>query len=98
MPAKSRLPAHPPRRRALPVLLCALCSTACAPAPQRPVLVNRAVPAELVRPCPEEPVLPAAFEDDREQAAWLDRAVEAGAECRVAHRRLAEWATQPASP
>jgi hypothetical protein len=88
----------PPRRRplaALPALLCALCSTACAPAPQRPVLIDRATPAELVRPCPDEPPLPGAFSDDREQATWLDRAIEAGAECRAAHRSLSTWVTEP---
>ena len=87
-----------PFRPPLPVpavLLCALCSTACAPAPERPVLVQRATPAELVRPCPDEPPLPGAFKDDRQQADWLDRAIEAGAECRAAHRSLATWATQP---
>jgi hypothetical protein len=57
------------------------------------VLVNREVPAELVRPCPDEPALPAAFLDDREQARWISDAVEAGAECRSAHRKLSQWAT-----
>jgi hypothetical protein len=33
--------------------------------------------------------------DDRDQAAWLDRAIEAGAECRAAHRALARWAMEP---
>ena len=59
------------------------------------MLVNRATPAELVRPCPDEPALPPAFKDDREQATWLDRAIEAGAECRAAHRGLAKWVTEP---
>jgi len=62
---------------------------------QRPVLVNRAPPAELMRPCPDEPALPAAFRDDREQASWLDRAIEAGAECRAAHRSLSKWVAEP---
>jgi hypothetical protein len=88
----------PRRRRPLSVpavLLCALCSTACAPAPERPVLVNRALPAELVRPCPDEPPLPDTFKDDRDQATWLDRAIEAGAECRAAHRSLSTWVVEP---
>ena len=101
MPVNSRsLPWR--RRMSVPaVLLCALCSTACAPAPQRPVLVNRTSPAELVRPadkggpCPDEPPLPAVFKDDREQASWIDRAIEAGAECRSAHRALSKWVTEP---
>jgi hypothetical protein len=72
---------------------CAL-ATGCTPAPERPVLVDRAVPAELVRPCPDEPALPDTFQDDRDQASWLDRAIEAGAECRAAHRSLSTWVTE----
>jgi hypothetical protein len=49
----------------------------------------------LVRPCPDEPPLPDTFKDDRDQAAWLDRAIEAGAECRAAHRSLATWVSEP---
>jgi hypothetical protein len=45
-----------------------------------------------VRPCPAEPALPDAFSDDREQASWIDRAIEAGAECCAEHRLLATWA------
>jgi hypothetical protein len=41
--------------------------------------------------------LPAAFVDDREQAAWIDRAIETGAECRAAHRALAKWVTESPS-
>jgi hypothetical protein len=37
-------------------------------------------------------VLPVLFMDDREQARWISNAVEAGAECREAHRKLAAWA------
>src|SRR5471032_868831 len=95
MSAKRRSPPNRPPLSVPAVLLCALCSTACAPAPERPVIVNRVTPAELVRPCPDEPPLPAAFADDREQAGWLDRALEAGAECRAAHRALSTWATEP---
>ena len=72
-------------------LLCALCLTACGPAAERPVLANRDVPAELVRPCPDEPALPVAFMDDREQAKWISDAIDAGAQCRSAHAKLAEW-------
>ena len=59
------------------------------------MLVNRVTPAELVRPCPDEPPLPQEFKDDREQATWLDQAIEAGAECRAAHRGLAKWVAEP---
>jgi hypothetical protein len=59
------------------------------------VLVNRVAPPELVRQCPDEPPLPDTFADDRAQAAWIDQAIEAGAECRAAHRSLATWATEP---
>lgn len=59
------------------------------------MLVNREVPAELVRPCPDEPALPVVFMDDREQARWISDAIDAGAECRAAHRKLAEWAQGP---
>src|ERR1700694_2160877 len=76
-------------------LLCALCSTACGPVPHRPVLINRDPPAELVRPCPAEPLLPAVFMDDREQALWLSRAIEAGEECRAAHAKLSQWVVEP---
>jgi hypothetical protein len=58
-------------------------------------VVQRQPPAELVRPCPDEPSLPAAFENDGEQAQWINDAVEAGAECRAAQRKLAQWATAP---
>ena len=95
MPEKFRSPRRRPPLSVPAVLLCALCSTACAPAPERPVLVNRATPPGLVRPCPDEPPLPAAFRDDREQASWIDRAIEAGAECRAAHRSLATWVEGP---
>jgi hypothetical protein len=67
----------------------------CAPVQQRPVLLNRAVPAELVRQCPEEPVLPSAFSDDREQAIWISEAIKAGAVCRAAHAKLSQWVTEP---
>jgi hypothetical protein len=56
------------------------------------VLVQRQVPAELVRPCPDEPPLPASFGNDAEQARWISDAIESGAECRAAHARLSEWA------
>ena len=95
MNARCRSLRSPRRLSALLLLPCALCSTGCAPAPQRPVLVERTIPPELVRPCPAEPPLPANFDDDREQAVWLDRAIEAGAECRAAHRALATWALAP---
>ena len=91
MPEKFRSPPSRPPLSVPAVLLCALCSTACAPARERPVLVNRVTPAELVRRCPDEPPLPPAFKDDRAQATWLDQAIEAGAECRAAHRSLATW-------
>jgi hypothetical protein len=39
--------------------------------------------------------LPETFGDDAAQAIWIDRAIEAGAECRAAHRRLGQWATGP---
>src|SRR5689334_13627983 len=97
MPAPSPSPVPSRGRRspalALAALLCALCSTACAPVPQRPVLVQRRPPPELVRPCPDEPPLPAMFMNDGEQAQWINDAIEAGAECRTAQRKLAEWAT-----
>src|SRR5580693_2370948 len=83
------------RPAAWPALLCALCSTACAPVPERPVLVNRDPPAELVRTCPGEPPLPVTFANDGEQARWLNDAIEAGAECRSAHQKLSEWVTTP---
>ncbi len=95
MPAPSPSPGRRRPTPALAALLCALCSTACAPVPQRPVLVQRQPPAELVRPCPDEPPLPAVFADDAEQAQWINDAIEAGAECRAAQRRLSEWATTP---
>ncbi|MBS0521206.1 MAG: hypothetical protein JSR90_21075 [Proteobacteria bacterium] len=76
-------------------LLCALCLTGCGPAPARPILVNRTPPAELVRPCPAEPAIPAVFMDDREMATWTDQAVESGRECRAAHRALSDWAKNP---
>src|SRR4051812_28472883 len=96
MPGKFRSPPSRPPLSVPAALLCALCSTACAPAAERLVLVERATPAELVRRCPDEPPLPSAFADDRAQAAWIDRAIEAGAECRAAHRSLAKWVVEPA--
>src|SRR5471030_2123334 len=95
MSAKRRSPPNRPPLSVPAVLLCSLCSTACAPAPERPVLVNRAMPPELVRPFPDEPPLPAAFRDDREQASWIDRTIQAGAECRAAHRSLSSWVKEP---
>ncbi|HTR87296.1 MAG TPA: hypothetical protein VMI56_22630 [Reyranella sp.] len=48
-----------------------------------------------MRPCPAEPPLPAAFGNDADQARWISDTVEAGAECRAAHAKLAEWAQEP---
>jgi hypothetical protein len=59
------------------------------------VLVERTPPAELVRPCPDEPPLPRVFNNDGEQAQWIDDALEAGAECRAAQHGLGAWATHP---
>lgn len=59
------------------------------------MLVNRQAPAELVRPCPDEPRLPAVFMDDREQARWISDAVDAGAECRDTLGKLQEWVNEP---
>jgi hypothetical protein len=95
MSAPSPSPGRPSPMCALAALLCALCSTGCGPALQRPLLLGRQPPAELVRACPGEPPLPASFADDAAQAQWINDAIEAGAECRAAHARLAEWASTP---
>lgn len=95
MPARMPSCAVRRARHVSTALLLALSSTACQQA--RPVLVQRQVPAELVRPCPAEPERP-AFVDDRDLFVWLSRTLQAGAECRAAHAALAEWATSAAVP
>lgn len=55
------------------------------------MLVQRQIPAELVRPCPDEPPLPPGFASDVDQALWLNQAIAAGADCRAAHRKLSDW-------
>jgi hypothetical protein len=58
-------------------------------------VVNRIPPAELVRPCPDRPPVPAVFMDDREMAQWVSEDDEAGEACRAAHAALSQWATEP---
>jgi hypothetical protein len=48
----------------------------------------------LIRFCPDEPPLPVAFVNDAEQARWINDAIEAGAECRAAHRKLSQWVAE----
>jgi hypothetical protein len=75
-------------------MLLALSLAACQ-APTRPVLVNRDPPPELTQKCPAEPLRNDPFLDDNEMFIWIARSIEAGAECRSAHGKLATWAAHP---
>lgn len=59
-------------------------------------MVNRQVPdlADEAR-CPDEPAIPAAFRNDKEEALWMSRALEAGEECRNAFKALRQWVMEP---
>jgi hypothetical protein len=49
----------------------------------------------LTQICPAEPPHNDPFLDDNEMFIWISRAIEAGAECRSAHGKLADWAMHP---
>ena len=66
----------------------------CAPQ-TKPLLVNRDLPPTLTQACPAEPPRNEPFLDDNEMFIWISRAIEAGAECRSAHKKLAAWAKEP---
>jgi hypothetical protein len=57
--------------------------------------VHRDPPPELTETCPAEPSRNDPFVNDNEMFIWISRAIEAGAECRSAHEKLATWATEP---
>lgn len=57
--------------------------------------MHRDPPPELTETCPAEPPRSDPFVDDNEMFIWISRVIEAGAECRAAHDKLAEWATHP---
>jgi hypothetical protein len=63
--------------------------------PTKPILVNRDPPRELTQACPAEPPRNDPFADDNEMFIWISRAIEAGAECRSAHEKLAIWGREP---
>lgn len=61
-----------------------------------PAPVSRAIPDLFdVTRCPDEPVMPPGFADDRQAALWISRALEAGEECRAAFRAGREWVVNP---
>ena len=92
----SRSPSPAPyaaiRASILPLLALSLAG---CQGPTKPVLVNRVPPPELTRACPAEPVRTDPFPDDNDMFIWISRAIEAGAECRSAHDKLATWAKEP---
>jgi hypothetical protein len=63
---------------------------ACSGPPETPVLVQRQVPVELVRPCPRQPDVP-TLADDRDLFVWLSQALQAGAECRDQSDAQSKW-------
>jgi hypothetical protein len=67
---------------------------ACAPV-QVPVIVTRTPPAELVRLCPREPILPEQFADEAERFSWALNAINTGRVCRAAHDKLSQWEKEP---
>ena len=94
MSSRSPLPV---RRAPIPVsiLMPLALSLAACQAPTNPILVNRAPPPTLTQSCPAEPPHNDPFLDDNEMFIWISRAIEAGAVCRSAHGKLADWAMHP---
>lgn len=86
-----------PGRNAITLLTLTLSIAACSPpAPvEKPVLIHRLPPAELVKACPREPVPPAAFPDQKTRFTWTLKALDSGRECRVQSDRQGEWMTSP---
>lgn len=87
--------ARPAWRRAAILLPLALSTTGCLLSSEKPVVVTRHPPAELVQPCPDQPPRPAAFGDEAERYSWALKAIHAGAICRAKHEKLVRWAIEP---
>ena len=94
MNSRSPSPALRAAIRASILTLLALSLAACQ-ASTKPVLVNRDPPPALILACPAEPPRNDPFLDDNAMFIWISRAIEAGAECRSAHDKLATWANEP---
>src|SRR5471030_2425725 len=96
---RSPSPARRAARRAFTLPLLALSLAACplvgCSLATKPVLVNSDPPPDLIQACPAEPPRADPFLGDNEMFIWISRAIEAGAECRSAHAKLATWAKEP---
>ena len=77
-----------------PMLSIGACATR-GPVPEKPVLVNRQPPAELVTKCPREPLVPDVFLTEKERLMWALKARAAGAACRAQSDKQGEWMTSP---